>query len=57
VLRGNDARHRLRREVNARRVPRWGTSVVDSLDNRRDAASCLATVAPPPSPAVRKAAG
>jgi hypothetical protein len=34
VLRGNDARRRLRREVNARRVPRWGADVVDSLDSR-----------------------
>jgi hypothetical protein len=34
VLWGNDARLRLRREVNARRVPRWGTDVVDSLDSR-----------------------
>jgi hypothetical protein len=57
VLRGNDARHRLRREVNARRVPRWGAGVVDSLDSQRRVASCLATVAPPPSPAARKATG
>jgi hypothetical protein len=57
VLRGNDARHRLRREVNARRVPRWGAGVIVSLDSRRGAASCLATVAPPPSPAARKATG
>jgi hypothetical protein len=56
-LRGNDARLRLRREVNARRVPRWGASVVDSLDSQRGAASCLATVAPPPSPTARKVAG
>jgi hypothetical protein len=56
-LRGNDARLRLRREVNARHVPRWGASVVDSLDSRRGAASCLATVAPPPSPTARKATG
>jgi hypothetical protein len=32
MLRGNDARLRLRREVNARRVPRWGAGVVDSLE-------------------------
>jgi hypothetical protein len=57
VLRGNDARRRLRREVNARHVPRWGADVVDSLDSRRGAASCLATVAPPPPPAARKVAG
>jgi hypothetical protein len=56
-LRGNGARRRLRREVNARHVPRWGANVVDSLDSRRDAASCLATGAPPPSPAARKAMG
>jgi hypothetical protein len=43
--------------VNARHVPCWGAGVVDSLDSRRDAASCLATVAPPPPPAARKATG
>jgi hypothetical protein len=48
MLRGNDARLRLRREVNARRVPRWGASAVDSLDSRRSVASCLAMPAPPP---------
>jgi hypothetical protein len=42
VLRGNDARLRLIREVNARRVPRWGAGAVDSLDSRRGAASFLA---------------
>jgi hypothetical protein len=57
VLRGNGARLRLRREVNARRVPRWGAGVVDSLNSLRGAASCLAMVAPPPSPAARKATG
>jgi hypothetical protein len=57
TLRGNDTHHCLRREDNARHVPRWGTSVVDSLDSRRGAASCLATVAPPPPPAARKAVG
>jgi hypothetical protein len=56
-LRGNDTRRRLRREVNARHVPRWGAGVVDSLDSRRDAASCLATIAPSPPPAARKVAG
>jgi hypothetical protein len=56
-LRGNDARLRLRREVNARRVPRWGAGVVDSLDSRRGAASFLAMVAPPPSPSARKVTG
>jgi hypothetical protein len=55
---GNDTRRCLRREDNARHVPRWGASVVDSLDSRRDAASYLATVAPPPPPpAARKAVG
>jgi hypothetical protein len=33
VLRGVGARLRLRREVNARRVPRWGAGIVDSLDS------------------------
>jgi hypothetical protein len=54
---GNDTRRRLRREDNTRHVPRWGAGVVDSLDSRRGAASCLAMVAPPPPPAARKAAG
>jgi hypothetical protein len=57
LLRGNDARLRLRREVNARCVPRWGAGVVDSLDSRRDAASCLALIAPPPSPSTGKVTG
>jgi hypothetical protein len=57
MLRGNDARRRLRREGNARHVPRWGAGAVDSLDSRRGAASRLATVALPPTPAARKAAG
>jgi hypothetical protein len=48
VLRGNSARLCLRHEVDARRVPRWGAGVVDSLDSRRGAASCLAMPAPPP---------
>jgi hypothetical protein len=56
-LRGNDTRRCLRREDDARHVPRWGASVIDSLDSRRGAASCLATVAPPPPPAARKATG
>jgi hypothetical protein len=56
-LRENGARRRLRREVNARRVPRWGAGIVDSLDSQRGDASCLAMVAPPPSPAARKATG
>jgi hypothetical protein len=57
VLRGNDARLRLRREVDARRVPRWGVGAVDSLDSRRGAASCLALVAPPPPPSAGEAMG
>jgi hypothetical protein len=54
---GNDARLRLRRKVEARRVPRWGTGVVDLLDIRRGAASCLAMVAPPPPPSVGEVTG
>jgi hypothetical protein len=57
MLRGNDARLRLRREVNARRVPRWGTGAVDSLNSRRGAASCLAMPAPPPPPSAGKVTG
>ena len=56
-MRGDDARLRLRREVNARRVPRWGAGAVDSLDSRRGAASCLAMVAPPPPPPAREVTG
>src|SRR5688572_31270915 len=47
---GDDARLRLKCEVNARRAPRWGAGAVDSLDSRRGAASHLALVAPPPPP-------
>jgi hypothetical protein len=57
VLQGNGARLRLRREVNARRVPRRGAGAVDSLDSRRGAASCLATVAPPPPPSAGEVTG
>jgi hypothetical protein len=57
VLRGNDARLRLRREVDARRVPRRGAGAVDSLDSRRGAASYLATVAPPPPPSAGEVTG
>jgi hypothetical protein len=57
VLRGDDARLRLRREVNARRAPRWGAGAVDSLDSRRGAASCLALVAPPPPPSTGEGTG
>jgi hypothetical protein len=57
VLRGDGARLRLRRKVEARRVPRWGADVVDLLDNRRGAASCLAMVAPPPPPSAGEVTG
>jgi hypothetical protein len=57
ALRGNNARLCLRREVVARRVPRWGAGTVDSLDSRRGAASCLAMVAPPPPPSAGEATG
>jgi hypothetical protein len=57
MLRGNDTYRRLRREDNARHVPRWGAGVDDSLDSRRDAASCLATIVASPPPAARKVAG
>ena len=57
VSRGDGARLRLKREVDARRAPRWGAGAVDSLDSRRGAASCLALVAPPPTPSAGKRAG
>jgi hypothetical protein len=57
MLRGNGARLRLRREVDVRRVPRWGAGAVDSLDSRRGAASCLAMPAPPPPPSAGKVTG
>jgi hypothetical protein len=57
VLRGDGARLRLRREVDARRAPRWGTGAVDSLNSRRDTASCLALVAPPPPPSAGEGTG
>jgi hypothetical protein len=56
-LRGNDARLRLRREVDARRVPRWGAGAVDSLDSRQGAASCLAMPTPPPPLSAWKVTG
>jgi hypothetical protein len=56
-LRGNDARLCLRREVNARRFPRWGAGAIDSLDSRRGAASCLAMPVPPPPPSAGKVMG
>ena len=54
---GSDTHHYLRCEDNTRHVPRWGAGVVDSLDSRRGAASCLATVAPSPPSAARRVAG
>jgi hypothetical protein len=57
VLRGNDARLRLRRKVDARRVPRWGAGAADSLDSRRGAAPCLAMPALPPPPSAGKVTG
>jgi hypothetical protein len=57
VLRGDDARLSLRREVNARRVLCWGAGAVDLLDSRRGAASCLAMPAPPPPPSAGKVTG
>jgi hypothetical protein len=57
VLQGDDARLRLRREVNARRVPCWGAGTVDLLDSQRGAASCLAMPAPPPPPSAGKVTG
>jgi hypothetical protein len=57
VLRGNDARLRLKREVNARRIPRWGAGVVDSLDSRRGVASYLAMPTPSPPPSAGKVTG
>jgi hypothetical protein len=54
MLRGNDIRRCRKCEDNARHVPRWGASAVDSLDSRRDAASCLATVAPSPPSAAKR---
>jgi hypothetical protein len=57
VLRGNGARLHLRREVDARRVPRWGAGAVDSLDSRRGAAPYLAMPAPPPPPSAGKVMG
>jgi hypothetical protein len=56
-LRGDDARLRLRRKVDARRAPRWGVGAIDSLDSRRGAASCLALVAPPPPPSAGEGTG
>jgi hypothetical protein len=57
VSRGHDARLRLRREVNARRIPRWGADVVDSLESRRGVASCLAMPVPSPPPSAGKVTG
>ena len=56
-MQGDGACLRLRREVDARRVPRWGAGAVDSLDSRRGVASCLALVAPPPPPSAGERTG
>jgi hypothetical protein len=56
-LRGDGARLRLRREVDAQRAPRWGADAVDSLDSRRGAASCLALVSLPPPPSAAEGTG
>jgi hypothetical protein len=53
----NGAHLRLRREVDARHVPRWGVGAVDSLDSRQGVASHLALVAPPPPPSAGEATG
>jgi hypothetical protein len=57
VLRGGDARLRLRREIDTRRALRWGADAVDSLDSQRGAASRLALVAPPPLPSAGEGTG
>ena len=57
MSRGDDARLRLRREVDTRCAPRWGAGAVDSLDSQRGAASCLALVALPSPPSAGKKAG
>jgi hypothetical protein len=59
TLLGSDTRRCPRCEDNARHVPCRGASVVNSLwfDSRRGAASCLAMVAPSPSPSARRVAG
>jgi hypothetical protein len=57
VSRGDGARLRLKREVDARRASRWGARDVDSLDSRRGVASRLALVAPPPPPLARERTG
>jgi hypothetical protein len=57
TLRGNDIRCCLGYEDNTRHVPCWGADVIDLLDNRRGAASCLATVASSPPPAARRVTG
>jgi hypothetical protein len=57
VLRGGDARLRLRREIDARRALCWGAGAIDSLDSQRGAASRLALVVPPPPPSVGEGTG
>jgi hypothetical protein len=59
VLLGSDTRRCLRCEDNTRHVPRRGVDVIDSLwsYSRRGAASCLAMVAPSPTPPARRVVG
>jgi hypothetical protein len=59
TLRGSDTRLCLRCKDNTRHGPRRGAGVVNSLwpNNRRGAASCMATVAPSPPPLARRVAG
>jgi hypothetical protein len=59
TLLGSDTRRCPRCEDNTRHVPRRGAGAVDSLrfDSRRDAASCLATVAPSSPPPARRVVG
>jgi hypothetical protein len=57
ALRGDGARLRLKREVDAQRTPRWGAGAVNSLDGRRGAASYMALVVPPPPPSAGERTG
>jgi hypothetical protein len=54
ALQGSDTRRCLWCDDNTRHGPHRGAGVIDSLwpDNRRGAASCMATVAPSPPPPV-----
>jgi hypothetical protein len=57
TLRGDGARLRLKRGVDARCAPRWGAGAVDSLDSRRGVSSRLALVAPPRPPSTGERTG